>query len=91
MTTFDLVSSRKRTGRIWHFFEILDPAYAFPTRNCVKSGQNRQKFNSENWEKMQFFGVSITSVALELGSLAQIEKNWIFDFFIFSWQKKTGS
>ena len=30
---------------------------------------------------MQFFGVSITSVALELGSLAQIEKNWIFDFF----------
>ena len=29
---------------------------------------------------MQFFHVSITSVALELDSLAQIGKKWIFDF-----------
>ena len=78
MTTFDLVSSRKRTGRIWHFFEILDPACALPTRNEVKSGQNWPKFkNSENWEKMQFFHVSTTFVALELVVTAQIENKWI--------------
>ena len=32
-------------------------------------------------KKFSFFGVSINSVALELNSPAQIEKNWIFDFF----------
>ncbi len=52
---------------------FLDPAYAFPTRNCVKSSQNRPKCkNSENWEKIQFFHVSITFVAQKLVSPAQI-------------------
>ena len=42
---------------------------------------------------MQFFGVSITFVALELVAPAQIEKNWIFEkwkndnFFVISLKK----
>ena len=72
-----------------NFRKIPNSLGAFHTQNWVKSGQNWPKFkNSENWEKMQFFHVSITFVALELDSPAQIEKKWIFDFFIFSWQKK---
>ena len=54
-------------------------ALCFLSQTWVKSGQNRPKFkNSENWEKKQFFHVSITFVALELVAPAQIEKKWIF-------------
>ena len=54
----------------------------FSTQNYVKSGQNQPKFkNSENWEKMQFFHVSITFVAQKLVAPAQIEKKSGFYHF----------
>ena len=64
--------------RFKNSLKITNSAFAFPTQNWVKSGQNRPKFeNSENWEKMKFFHVSITFIALELVAPAQIEKNKI--------------
>ena len=78
----------------WRISKIVFLLSAFPAQNWVKSGQNRVKTkNSENWEKIQFFHVSTTSVALELDFLCLVEKKSIFentindDFFEFSWKK----
>ena len=70
LTTFWSQILKFRFLKIWKWQNLL---CAFPTQNWVKSGQNQVKLiDSENWEKMQFFHVSITFVAQELDSLAQI-------------------
>ena len=64
------------------FYDFSNRYFTFHTQNWVKNSQNWPKFiNFKNWEKMQFFHVSITLVAPKLDSLAQIA-DWVYFGFL---------
>ena len=76
LTTFWSQKPKLRFLKTWKWQNLL---CTFLSQNWVKSGQNRPKFkNSKNWEKKQFFHVSITFVAQKVVSPAHIERRWIF-------------